>query len=51
MFFWNNIVLEGGRGPSKLVISRVKIRVTPFRAVITLLITYSLSPLPFQVEL
>ena len=33
----------------KLVISRVLIRVTPFRAVIPLLITYLLSPLPLQV--
>ena len=31
------------------VISRVIIRVTPFRALITLLITYLLSPLPLQV--
>ena len=36
-------------GLSKLVISRVIIRVTPFRALITLLITYLLSPLPLQV--
>ena len=41
--------LKGGRGLSKLVISRVVIRVTPFRALITLLITYLLSPLPLQV--
>ena len=33
-----------------LVISRVIIRVTPFRALITLLITYLLSPLPLQVH-
>ena len=33
-----------------MVISRVIIRVAPFRAVITLLITYLLSPLPLQVE-
>ena len=39
-----------GRGLSKLVISRDTIRVTPFRALITLLITYLLSPLPLQVE-
>ena len=32
-----------GRGLSKLVISRVIIRVAPFRVVITLLITYLLS--------
>ena len=32
-----------------MVISRVIIRVTPFRALITLLITYLLSPLPLQV--
>ena len=32
-----------------MVISRVVIRVTPFRAIITLLITYLLSPLPLQV--
>ena len=38
-----------GRGLSKLVISRVIIRVTPFRPLITLLITYLLSPLPLQV--
>ena len=34
---------------SKLVLSRVIIRVTPFRARITLLITYLLSPLPLPV--
>ena len=34
---------------SKLVIRRVIIRVTPFSALITLLITYLLSPLPLQV--
>ena len=33
-----------------LVISRVIIRVTPFRALITLLRTYLLSPLPLQVN-
>ena len=33
-----------------LVISRVIIRATPFRALITLLITYLLSPLPLQVK-
>ena len=38
-----------GQGLSKLVISRVIIRVTLFRALITLLITYLLSPLPLQV--
>ena len=38
-----------GRGLSKLATSRVIIRVTPFRALITLLITYLLSPLPLQV--
>ena len=32
-----------------MVISGVIIRVTPFRALITLLITYLLSPLPLQV--
>ena len=37
------------RGLSKLVVSRVIIRVTPFRALITLLITWLLSPLPLQV--
>ena len=31
--------------------SRAIIRVTPFRALITLLITYLLSPLPLQVPL
>ena len=31
------------------MISRVIIRVSPFRALITLLITYVLSPLPLQV--
>ena len=39
-----------GRGLSKLVISRVIIRVTPFSALITLLKTYLLSPLPLQVQ-
>ena len=33
-----------------MVISRVIIRVTPFGALITLLITYLLSPLPLQVD-
>ena len=33
----------------KVVISRVIVRVTPFRVLITLLITYLLSPLPLQV--
>ena len=32
-----------------MVISRVIVRVTPFRALITLLVTYLLSPLPLQV--
>ena len=32
-----------------MVISRVLVRVTPFGALITLLITYLLSPLPLQV--
>ena len=32
-----------------MVISRVITRVTPFRALITLLTTYLLSPLPLQV--
>ena len=40
-----------GQGLSKLVISRVTIRVTPFRALITLPRTYLLSPLPLQVVL
>ena len=31
-----------------MVISRVIIRVTPFRALITLLTTYLLSPLPLE---
>ena len=39
-----------GRGLSKLVISRDTIRVSPFRALITLLITYLVSPLPLQVR-
>ena len=34
-----------------MVIGRVIIRVTPFRALTTLLITYLLSPLPLQVGL
>ena len=33
-----------------MAISRVIIRVTPFRALISLLITYLLSPLPLQVH-
>ena len=33
-----------------MVIGRVIIRVTPFRALITLLITYLLSPLPLHVN-
>ena len=32
-----------------IFISRVIIRVTPFRALVTLLTTYLLSPLPLQV--
>ena len=32
-----------------MVVSRVIIKVTPFRALTTLLITYLLSPLPLQV--
>ena len=35
-----------GRGLSKLFISRVIIAVTPFRVLMTLLITYSESPAP-----
>ena len=38
----------GERGLSKLVISRVIIRVTPFRALITLLITYLLRARDLQ---
>ena len=38
-----------GRGLSKWFISRVIIAVTPFRVLMTLLITYLLSPLPLQV--
>ena len=37
-----------GRGLSKLFISRVIIAVTPFRVLITLLITYLQNPLPLQ---
>ena len=37
-----------GRGLSKSLISRVITGVTPFRVLITLLITYILSPLPLQ---
>ena len=33
-----------------MVISRVIIRVAPFRALVTLLVTCLLSPLPLQVE-
>ena len=40
-----------GKGLSKSFISRVLIGVTPFRVLITLLITYLLSPLPLQVGL
>ena len=39
-----------GRGHSKSLISRVIIVATPIRVLITLLITYLLSPLPLQVE-
>ena len=38
-----------GRGLSKSFISRVIIGVSPFRVLITLLITYLLTPLPLQV--
>ena len=38
-----------GRGLSKSFIRRVIIGVTPSRVLITLLITYLLSPLPLQV--
>ena len=41
-------VLEGA---GDLVISTVILRVAPFRALITLLITYLLSPLPLQVRM
>ena len=37
------------RGLSKSVISRAIIRLTPFRVLITLLITHLLSPLGLQV--
>ena len=47
--FWS--LLEGAGDLSKLVISRVIIRVTPFRALITVRIAYLLSPLPLQVGL
>ena len=40
-----------GRGLSKSFISRAIIGVTPFRVLITLLITYLLSPLPLQVPM
>ena len=46
--FWDTITWRG-RGLSKSFISRVIIGVTPFRVLITLLITYLLSPLPLQV--
>ena len=39
-----------GRGLSKSFISRVIIGVTPFRVLITLLVTYLLRPLPLQVD-
>ena len=39
-----------GRGLSKSFISKVIIGVTPFRVLVTLLITYLLSPLPLQAE-
>ena len=39
-----------GRGLSKSFISRLIIGVTPFRVLITVLITYLLSPLPLQVN-
>ena len=42
-------LLEGAGDLVSWFISRVIIRVTPFRALITLLITYLLSPLPLQV--
>ena len=38
-----------GRGLSKSILSRVIIGVTPFRVLITLLVTYLRSPLPLQV--
>ena len=41
--------LEGAGDLVSWFISRVIIRVTPFRALVTLLITYLLSPLPLQV--
>ena len=44
------LYLGGPRGLSKSVISRVIIKVTPFRVLITLLITYLLSPLGLQVR-
>ena len=39
-----------GRGLSKSFISRVIIGVTPVRVLLTLLISYLLSPLPLQVD-
>ena len=42
-------ILGGSWVLRSMVISRVIIRVTPFRARISLLITYLLSPLPLQV--
>ena len=43
--------LHGGAGDlASKVISRVIIGVTRFRVLITLLITYLLSPLPLQVD-
>ena len=43
-------MFRGPRGLSKSVVSRVIIRVTPFRVLITLLITHLLSSLGLQVE-
>ena len=49
-YLYGRMYLKGqGTYCSKLVISRVIIRVAPFRALTTLLITYLLSPLLLQV--
>ena len=53
ILIWDSIPCNstwGPRGLSKSVISRVIMRVTPFRVLITLLTTHLLSPLTLQVN-
>ena len=50
LWTWGSELTWRPRGLSKSVISRVILKVTPFRVLITLLITHLLSPLGLQVR-